>query len=347
MILATLGSLAAIVALVGWAVSAPVHRGPETAHFRGGKFRNLEPFRRDPLAVMRDLFREPRGGWAPRRDEPPAPPPPERVHEGVRVTFVGHATVLVQLDGVNVLTDPVWSVAAGPRGVFGPRRLRPAAIRLEDLPPIDVVLLSHNHYDHLDVPTLVALQARHPLRVVTGLGNAAFLRQHGIDAIELDWWGRAEVAGLGVSCVPAQHFSGRGLFDRDRTLWAGFVAEGPSGRVYFAGDTGWGGHFAAIRARVGAPDVALLPIGAYRPRTMMAPVHIDPAEAVRAHVALGAARSVPIHYGSFRLSADGETEPLERLAAALAAEGVPPEAFAPVGHGEALHVPAHPRRESA
>jgi L-ascorbate metabolism protein UlaG (beta-lactamase superfamily) len=275
------------------------------------------------------------GKWSPVHDEAPGPAPAARVDVGIRVTLVGHATVLVQMDGFNILTDPVWSARCGPGGVAGPRRVRPAAVRLEDLPPIDLVLLSHNHFDHLDVPTLVALRRRHAFQLYTGLGNATLLRKHGIDAVEMDWWGTAAHRGLGVTCVPAQHFSGRGLFDRDNTLWAGLVVEGPSGRVYFAGDTGWGDHFEAIRDRCGEPAVALLPIGAYRPREIMQPVHIDPAEAVRAHVVLGAARSVPIHYGTFPLGADGEVDAIEDLARALAAEGVDPAHFAPLEHGVA------------
>lgn len=336
--IAAVGTLGLVVGIGGWLASAPGHVGPPRPHFRGGRFRNIEETPRGFVGMLRNFSIERRGVWGKRRDASPAQPPPERVRDGIRITFVGHATVLVQFDGVNILTDPVWSAAAGPGGRLGPHRHRPAAVRLDDLPPIDIVLVSHNHYDHLDVPTLVALRRRHAFVVVTGLGNAALLRKHGIDAVELDWWEPTDAAGLRVTCVPAQHFSGRGLFDRDRTLWAGFVVDGPGGRIYFAGDTGWGSHFAAIRERVGPPSVALLPIGAYRPRAMMGPIHIDPSEAVRAHIALGAERSVPIHYGTFRLSADGETEPLEALGAALAIAQVPARDFAPLAHGEALCV---------
>ncbi len=332
---AALGTLGLALTL-GWWASADPYDGPAGPHFRDGRFRNLEDTPRGFWGMLRNMSVDRRGVWSPRRNAPFGEPPPERVHDGIRITFVGHATVLVQLDGINILTDPVWSAAAGPLGVIGPRRYRPAGLRLEDLPPIDVVLLSHNHYDHLDVPTLVALRRRQRLLVVTGLGNAPLLRKNGIEVLELDWWERTDAVGMRVTCVPAQHFSGRGLFDRDRSLWAGFVVQGASGSVFFAGDTGWGQHFASIRERVGSPTIALLPVGAFRPRAMMGPVHIDPTEAVRAHVALGATRSVPIHYGTFRLSADGETEPLEALDAALIDAGVPRREFEALGHGEAL-----------
>lgn len=324
--------VAGVLGFVGWVVSAPGHVGPPTPHFDGVKFRNLEPTGRTPREVLRGMAAWRRGAWdlAP---HPPPEAPPARVQDGLRVSFLGHATVLVQMDGVNLLTDPVWSIAAGPRGWMGPRRRRPAALPLDALPPIQLVLLSHNHYDHLDVPTLIALHRRHGCRVITTLGNGAYLRRFGLDVVELGWWDRREDAGLGVTCVPAQHFSGRGLFDRDRTLWGGFVVEGPAGRLYFAGDTGWGGQFAAIRERCGPPDVALLPIGAFRPRPIMQPVHIDPEEAVRAHIVLEAGRSIPIHFGTFALGADGPREALDGLARARAAEGVADDAFAAVDHG--------------
>ena len=336
-----LGSLigfTGVVGLVGWATSTPGHAGPVLPHFDGTKFHNLEPTRRTPSEVMRGIASWTRGAWN-LGPVPAVARPPERVNAGIRVTMVGHATVLVQMDGINVLTDPVWSVSAGPRGWMGPRRRRPPAFPLEDLPPVDIVLLSHNHYDHLDVPTLVALHRRHRCTVVTPLGNAAYLRRFGVEAVEADWWGRTEQRGLGVTCVPAQHFSGRGLFDRDHSLWGGFVVEGPSGRVYFAGDTGWGSHFAAIGERCGAPDLALLPIGAFRPRAIMRPVHIDPEEAVRAHLALGAIRSVPIHFGTFALGADGPDEALAGLAAARVQYGVPEADFAELTHGGSIVVP--------
>jgi L-ascorbate metabolism protein UlaG (beta-lactamase superfamily) len=275
------------------------------------------------------------GPWRPYADAPPGPPPPARV-DGLRATFVNHATVLVQIDGLNVLTDPVWSDRTSPIGWAGPRRARPPGIRFEDLPPIDVVLVSHNHYDHLDVDTLRRLQAAHRPRVLTGLGNAPTLQGAGIaDPVELDWGQGADLSPrVRATFVEQRHFSGRGLGDHDATLWGGFVVEGPGGPVYFAGDTGYGPHFAEHRARYGAPRLALLPIGAYLPRWFMSPVHMCPDEAVRAHLDLGAEASLAIHWGTFPLADDGQDEPLEALREALAAADVPGERFRALGFGE-------------
>jgi L-ascorbate metabolism protein UlaG (beta-lactamase superfamily) len=285
-------------------------------------------------------------GRSPRRwpkwiDEAPGVRPPERVGGGeLRVTFVNHATALVQMDGLNVLTDPVWSERVSPVSWAGPKRVRAPGIRFEDLPPIDLVLLSHNHYDHLDVPTMRRLADGHRPRILTGLGNVELFDAERIrGGEEMDWWDEREVApGARVIATPAQHFSGRGPFDRNTTLWMAFVLEGPSGRVYFAGDTGYGPHFARARERLGAMRLALLPIGAYDPQWVMAAVHMDPAGAVRAHHDLEAGTSVGIHWGSFQLTDEGVDEPVRDLETALAADPASPR-FWVLGHGEGRAVP--------
>ena len=276
-------------------------------------------------------------------ETPHGPPPPERVTGGgVRVTWVGHATALVQVAGLNLLTDPIWAHRCGPLSRVGPRRFRRAALRREDLPPIDAVLLSHDHYDHLCVETLRFLRDDHAPRIFTGLRVGEILAKHRIPgAVELDWWDSAELApGVRVTFTPAQHFSGRGVHDRDRTLWGGLFVDTPAGGVFYAGDTGYGPHFREIRERLGAPRLALLPIGAYAPRWFMSPVHMDPAEAVRAHQELGAETSVAVHFASFALADDGQFEPERDLAAALAETGVSPEAFRVLEHGVGADIPA-------
>ena len=251
---------------------------------------------------------------------------------GLRVTFVNHATLLVQTENVNILTDPIWSERCFPVQFAGPRRHHAPGIRFEDLPPIDVVILSHNHYDHMDVATLQRLAREHDPRMFAALGNGAYLRAQGIaNVTELDWWQSSAVApNVRLNAVPAQHFSSRGLGDRDANLWCGWVVETTEGPIFFAGDTGWGSHFAAVRDRFGPARLAMLPIGAFRPEWFMCAVHISPAEAVRAAKTLDAKLSIPMHYGTFHLGDDGQEEPLDVLRSALAAvPGVPFRVLAP------------------
>jgi L-ascorbate metabolism protein UlaG (beta-lactamase superfamily) len=273
-------------------------------HFDGKRFFNpgarQAPGFRELLRWKQDAHRETSPDFA---DDVKPCVPPARVERGVlRVTMVNHSTVLLQQEGCNILTDPMWSERASPVAWAGPRRHRRPGIRWEDLPPIDAVLLSHNHYDHLDAPTLRRVKS--PIMVPLGLGQWGR---------ELDWGDSVEVAGCRVHCVPAMHFSGRGLFDRNRTLWCGYVIERGGLIIYFGADTGLGEHFGWIRERFGAPDVALLPIGAYEPRWFMGPVHMSPDEAVRAHEILGAKASIAIHHGTFQLADEGIDTPRKRL----------------------------------
>ncbi|MCA9712376.1 MAG: MBL fold metallo-hydrolase, partial [Myxococcales bacterium] len=292
---------------------------PPSDHCDGKRFHNVEPTPHGtPAKLLRWALTRKPGPWGPYRDEPPGPPPPARVERGIRVTMVGHATLLVQTAGLNLLTDPIWSARCSPVAWAGPRRRRPPGVAFDDLPRIDAILLSHDHYDHLDLPTLRRLRERDDPTVFTGLGNAARLRPAGLHAVhELDWWDAASLGPLDVHAVPARHFSGRTPFDRDQTLWLGLWVRGPAGSVLFAGDTGLGPHFEQIHARLGAPDVALLPIGAFRPRWFMRPIHMSPAEAVQAHLTLRAGVTVPMHYGTFPLADDGFDEPPRELRAAL------------------------------
>ncbi len=319
------GGLVGLGAGAGCAFSTPRWSGPVSDHFDGRRFHN-GPEAAQPhgaAGLIKWMSHREQGPWRDFVDDPPGEPPPRRV-EGpgaLRATFVGHSTVLLQLDGLNVLTDPIWSERASPVAFAGPKRIRPPGIRFEDLPPIDVVLVSHNHYDHLDLPTLRRLAERDRPRMVVPLGNKAVLDKAGLPgSTELDWWQEAPLApGVKVVAVPARHFSNRGPFDDGNGLWAGYVLEGRSGgRVYFAGDTGYGPHFKEIARRVGAPRLALLPIGAYRPRWFMGPVHMGPDQAVEAARDVGAQTSLAIHFGTFKLADDGEEEPVRDLEEALA-----------------------------
>jgi N-acyl-phosphatidylethanolamine-hydrolysing phospholipase D len=256
---------------------------------------------------------------------------PRQEDGSLRATWVGHSTVLLQLGAMNILTDPVWSERASPLSWAGPRRLAPPAIPLASLPALDVVVLSHDHYDHLDAPTIRSLAAAHPAaRWVAPLGVGELLTSLGVAQVaELDWWQSTNAADAVVTAVPAQHFSGRSLANRDRTLWAGFAIAAAGWRVLFAGDTGYHPEFAEIGRRLGPFDVALLPIGAYEPRWFMRPVHMNAEEAVAAAVDLGAGEdaAVPIllatHWGTFRLTDEPVDEPPRRVLDAWAARRLP------------------------
>jgi L-ascorbate metabolism protein UlaG (beta-lactamase superfamily) len=325
--------------------AAPHYRGPRSDHFDGRHFHNLlaaEPH--GPRAVLKWAASRQPGVWREWVEAPPGPPPPERVPAGnMRVTFVGHATMLLQFDGFNILTDPIWSMRCSPLQSIGPKRHRPPGLRFRDLPPIDAVLVSHNHYDHFDVPTLHRLRWKFDPRIITPLGNGALMRRNGIaGATELDWWRATTIRRAGapdeitVTVVPSQHFCARGLSDRNTNLWGGFVVSGPSGHAYFSGDTGWGPHFERIARSFAPIRLAMLPIGAYLPRWFMKPVHIQPSEAVEAHKVLNAQTSVAMHYGTFALGDDGEREPVDDLRRALAAHGHP--RFWILEHGEGRDV---------
>jgi L-ascorbate metabolism protein UlaG (beta-lactamase superfamily) len=307
--------------------ASPHYHGPRSDHFDGKRFHNVRPGWQSERAFLKWQATRRMGYWARWIDAQPGPPPPERVGGGrVRVTLVNHSTLLLQFDGVNILTDPIWSMRPSPVQFIGPRRHRPPGIRFEDLPPIDAVLVSHNHYDHLDIPTLRRLKTS---RIFAPLGHASLIR----GATELDWWDSAALTqNVKITLVPAQHFCARALSDRNRNLWGGFVISAPSGNLYFAGDTGWGDHFAEIASRFAPIRLAMLPIGSYLPRWFMRPAHIDPAEAVDAHLVLGATTSVAMHYGTFNLGDDGEREPVDDLRAALAAKDV--KSFHIIEHGE-------------
>lgn len=289
-------------------------------HYADGRFFNPGANAKGFAEFLRWTTHRERGAWPKHIASKPGPRPAERIAGSeLVVTFVQHATVLLQTGGKNILTDPVWSERVGPFSRFGPPRHRAPGIRFEDLPPIDCILLSHNHYDHFDMATLKRLWKRDRPVAFCPLGLGVPLRKLGYtDVHELDWWEAQSWGSFEVHCVPAQHFSARTPFDRNRTLWCGWVLEGSGGQVYYAGDTGFGPLFEAIAERFTAIRLALLPIGAFRPEWFMGPIHMTPAQAVQAHEVVRAAVSVAIHYGTFSLADDGLEEPGERLRRALA-----------------------------
>jgi L-ascorbate metabolism protein UlaG (beta-lactamase superfamily) len=299
------------------------YTGPITDHFDGKQFYHpgLPPTDKSLFDILRwQLF----GKHAKWPDSVPASADlkPETRVDGLRITCIGHASLLIQTAGINILVDPVWSDRVGPFKAFGPRRRNPPAVALSDLPPIHVVLVSHNHYDHMDTPTIAAIHEHHEPVVISPLGNDTVIYK-GAPKVPVqtgDWWHSFPLSSdVRATIVPAYHWSARKLGDRRQALWCGFVLDTPAGRIYSAGDTAYqdGKIFAEIRNRCGAPLVAVLPIGAYAPRWFMSTQHIDPSEAVRIACDIGAQHLLGIHWGTFPLTDEPWEEPAVRLRSAI------------------------------
>lgn len=325
--------------------AAPAFQGEASDHFDGTYFVNREPMQK----TAGDLLKL---GWGALTQAAQWPEwieieqqqvPSERVTEGISVTFINHATFLIQVDGLNILTDPVYSERASPSSLAGPRRVHNPGVRLEDLPPIDVIIISHNHYDHLDEATLrqlIAMPGQEPL-ILAGLGNGKLLEKLGSTRHrDLDWEQGVEHGGVEFLFSECRHRSGRGATDQMKTLWGSFVIRTSAGKLYFAGDTGYGPHLAETGARHGPFALSLLPIGAYEPRWFMKDVHLNPAEAVQAHRDLRSERSIGIHFGTFQLTYEAIDQPLIDLKAALADETIPAEEFRVLAVGETWQLPS-------
>ena len=252
-----------------------------------------------------------------------------------RITWIGHATLLFQLDGVNLLTDPIWSERASPVSFAGPRRLNPPGVRFEDLPSIHVVVISHNHYDHLDRPTVERLARTHRPLFLVPLGNKAWFTALGIENVdELDWWEVRTIRGVTVTSVPVQHWSARTPWDTNTRLWSGWVLAGPSRRAFFAGDTGYYDGFREIGERLGPFDIAAVSIAAYEPPRIMQHTHTTPEEALRLFEAVRGHRFVAMHWGTFDLGDEPIDEPPRRLEAEARRRGLPPDHVWILRHGE-------------
>jgi len=266
-------------------------------------------------------------------------PVPHRVGaERLAVTWVGHATALIQTAGLNILTDPFFSKRASPSQLIGPARVRDPGLALKDLPPIDIILLSHSHYDHLDKPALKWLSRKHKARLVTPLHNARHAPWFAFN--ELDWHESFQFQGVKITALPALHWSKRTFSDTNRSLWAAFMIETEGGGIYFGADTGFGegDTFREVKAHFGSPRLSLLPIGAYEPRWFMAPQHMNPEEAVMAHQLLGSQQSLSIHHGTIQLTDEAIDAPPKALDVALKAAGLSPKDFLVPDIGETVWI---------
>jgi L-ascorbate metabolism protein UlaG (beta-lactamase superfamily) len=346
-----LGLLAGAAVVVGapsvWIYRMKSYAGPVSDHFDGTHFFDPDGVPpKNPLDILRwqfgrDRERHPWPEWAP---SPHADTPPPRVSgDKVRLSFVGHASWLIQTSDLNILVDPVWSMRASPFGWAGPKRHNDPGIAFDALPSIDIALVSHGHYDHLDVVTLSRLAAKFSPRVITPLGND--LTMHSADgairADAFDWHDRVELGnGVAVTLVPTRHWSARGLFDRNKALWASFVLETPAGKIYIVCDSGYGDgrHFHRVAEAHGPLRLAILPIGAYEPRWFMRDQHMNPSEAVKALADCGAAQALAHHHGTFQLTDEAIDAPVMALGAALDAAKIPHERFAALKPGQVVEI---------
>lgn len=323
----------------------PYYNGPVSDHFDGVQFFVPgQPQDKGLAELARWHMSGGRAAWPERFPSSFQDKPPERV-AGLRVALIGHASLLIQVADLNILVDPVYAERASPVGFAGPRRVNPPGIAFDDLPPIDAVLVTHNHYDHLDGPTLARLWQRDEPRIVTPLGNDAVIRGYDdlVRVTTRDWHGSVALSdGVSVHLEPAYHWSARGVNDRRMALWCAFVLTTPHGVLYHVGDSGYGDGllFRQVRERFGPPRLVTLPIGAYEPRWFMQPQHMNPEESVRVFQELGAAQALGHHWGTFQLTNEGVEQPEADLAAALAAAGIAPERFRALRPGEVWEAPA-------
>lgn len=333
-------SYVTLLVLLTSCFAAPIYQGDALTNFDGSVFQNRTPMVKGPLDLLGfgwgSLSKS--KTWPKWQDNEKAGKPAARVNDGIVVTYINHATTLIQVDGMNILTDPIYSDRASPVNFAGPKRVRAPGVAMSDLPEIDVILISHNHYDHLDIETLQQLAARQqkqPL-VLAGLGVGKLFDEIGLGRTVDMQWGQTESVGeIEFSFVECRHRSGRGISDQMKTLWGSFVINTPTGAIYFAGDTGYGPHLKEHGEQYGPFELTILPIGAYEPRWFMADVHLNPAEAVQAHLDLKSRQSLSIHFGIFQLTYEAIDEPVADLSIALEQANVAPESFWTLQPGEA------------
>ena len=326
-------------------MAAP-RRYPLSDHYDGRRFHNpRHHINRSWLDVLKWRRTSSATPWPAKVDfKKTAPPAPAPQDGTIRATWINHSSVLLQTRLGNLLIDPVFSERVSPLSWAGPRRVHPPGIALADIPPIDAILLSHDHYDHCDKTTLRTLAHRWPdAAFITPLGNGSIAQRCGFapaQIIELDWWEAHELTlGLHVRATPARHWSNRVRGPRNSRLWSGFFIHAGGRTAYYSGDTAWDDEmFTQINSECGAPDLGLIPIGAYEPRWFMESQHCNPAEAVKIHQAVAAHRSLGLHWGTFQLTDEGREEPVTALDVARKQAQLPPESFVVLAPGESIEV---------
>jgi L-ascorbate metabolism protein UlaG (beta-lactamase superfamily) len=321
MIVLVLIILLATPFVFGAIFTAPSYKGPKTDHFDGKKFLNPSGKSAQGLkGVFKYMRTQKPGKWPEYRKLPFGPTPIDK-QEGskARITFINHSSFLIQVQGANILTDPIWSERCSPVSFAGPKRNRTPGLDFDALPKIDIVLITHNHYDHLDLPSVLKLEAEHQPLFVVPLGVDLYLRKKGISNIKvLDWWEETALGfGMKVCATPANHFSSRGMFDRDQTLWCGFGIHTGEDWIYYVGDTGYSDIFKEIGQRLSPMQSAIIPIGAYQPEWFMSPIHISPQQAVQVHQDLGEPLSIACHFNTFPLADDNAEDPVVELKKAM------------------------------
>jgi len=314
----------------GISLSEKGYTGPESNHFDGKKFFNPNGITGNGFwNVLKWSFTRKKGEWkADYTDYASKDKILDTPNHDVKISFVNHSTFLIQMDGINILIDPVWSMRASPLSWAGPRRLRQPGIHFNSLPKIDLVLLTHNHYDHLDIDTIKAIDKKHSPEYIVPLGVNKILERLNISKVnQLDWHQHVIFDKLKITATPAIHFSGRGMLDRDNTLWCGFIINGLK-TIYIVGDTAYDDQlFKDVRNKYPRIDLSIIPIGAYKPKWFMSPIHTDPEEAVRIHQDTGSNESIACHFGTFQLADEGLEDVLQDLNKALNTFGVSPKSF--------------------
>jgi len=336
-------SIAAIVFGLNACTSAPVYQGAKSGHFDGSKFSNHLKSDKSPWDIIKlfsgfMFYKQSWPGWV--DNDPDIVSDVVERSEKLRVTFINHSSFLIQVDNLNILTDPLYADRASPFRWAGPERVRAPGLALDMLPPVDVVLISHNHYDHLDIAALKQLYGRQqgsePM-ILAGLGNGGLFSEEGLARFkDLDWGQSIELGAIRFTFVESRHRSGRGISDQMRTLWGSFVMETTAGPIYFAGDTGYGPHFSDAQKQYGDFYLSLLPIGAYEPRWFMKDIHLNPEDAVKAHGDLHSANSVSMHFGTFQLTHEGIDRPVKDLAVALREKELSADVFRVLAFGETI-----------